>query len=1005
MIKQVRANYAAPVIEKEIRDYWDSTDAYHKTKDLRANGERFYFVDGPPYTSGHVHMGTALNKTIKDILLRYWRMCGFNVRDQPGFDMHGLPIEVQVEKKINVPGRVNKDGKPDEVGVRSKKEIEDIIGIDNFVSTCKQHALTLQADMTEEFKELGVWMDWEHPYQTIKNEYIESAWWTIQKADERGLLDESSRVVTWCPRCETALAEAEIEYWDETDPSVMVKFPLVDDPTTSLLIWTTTPWTLPANLMVAAHPDMTYVKAVFSDGENCDKIICMESQAEYVMKKGGFSSFTVLEKYKGKDMVGMAYRPPFDIDPKFLRESEYLYKVVNADYVEQDNTGLVHTAPGFGPDDYDTGKRYGVAPFCPVGESGRYTEEFPMMEGRKVKTVNEDIIKILDEKGLLLNSEKIKHRYGHCWRCKTPIIYRNTRQWFLSVPKVKEKMLSEIDRVKWVPDWAGSTREKNWVDGARDWCISRQRYWGIPIPVWECKCGEKKVIGQVTELKDGDGYTDSMDLHRPWIDNVTFKCPKCGGVMRRVPDILDVWFDSGVAAWASIGYPAKKEEFEKWWPCRFIVEAHDQTRGWFYSQLGAGVMSFDRAPYDEVMMHAWMLDTKGQKMSKSLGNVVEPKEVASEFGADAMRLYSVRANAPWDDTCFQWDTKKNPPMKEGPKNAWKVLNTFWNVVKFASMYMEIDDFDYKKYDPEWMKLYFRFEDRWMFSRTEKMKAAVTEGIESRELHKAARAIEDYIMEDLSKWYVKLVRDRSWTEDNDSQMDKLASYCTLYYSIMQTALVMSPFTPHLSEEIYQHMGGEKVSVHMEDWPKVNVSYMHNDIESNMAVIQELVEDIATERAKMGSNLRWPLKQVFICGKDKAANKAVEMFEDVLKQQGNIKNIVYITADKMPRDKEPCSYSGGQMVIDFDVTPEIEAEGYARELIRRIQQMRKDMKLNVEQFIDIRVNAEDYLVKLFSTWKDFISNEVRAKSIEFTDAEEGMKSWDITGKDVRILVKPL
>ena len=1006
MIKQVRANYTAPLIEKEIRDYWDSTDAYHKTKELRENGGRFYFVDGPPYTSGHVHMGTALNKTIKDILLRYWRMNGFNVRDQPGFDMHGLPIEVQVEKKITVPGRVNKDGKPDEVGVRSKKEIEDIIGIDNFVNTCKQHALTLQGDMTEEFKELGVWMDWDHPYQTIKNEYIESAWWTIQRAEGRGLLDSSSRVVTWCPRCETALAEAEIEYWDETDPSVMVKFPLVDDLNTSLLIWTTTPWTLPANLMVAAHPDMTYVKAVFSgEDDRHEKIICMESQAEYVMKKGGFTSFTVLEKYKGKDMVGMAYKPPFEIDPKYLRQSEYLFKVVNADYVEQDNTGLVHTAPGFGPDDYDTGKRYGVAPFCPVGESGRYTEEFPLMEGRKVKTVNEDIIKILDEKGLLLNSEKIKHRYGHCWRCKTPIIYRNTRQWFLSVPKVKETMLNEIDRVKWVPDWAGSTREKNWVDGARDWCISRQRYWGIPIPVWECKCGERKVIGQATELKDGDGYTDGMDLHRPWIDNVTFKCPKCGGVMRRVPDILDVWFDSGVAAWASLGYPSRKEEFDKWWPCRFIVEAHDQTRGWFYSQLGAGVMSFDRAPYDEVMMHAWMLDTKGQKMSKSLGNVVEPKEVASEFGADAMRLYSVRANAPWDDTCFQWDTKKNPPMKEGPKNAWKVLNTFWNVVKFASMYMEIDEFDYKKYDPAEMKLYFRFEDRWMFSRTEKMKAAVTEGIESRELHKAARAIEDYIMEDLSKWYVKLVRDRSWTEDRDSQVDKLASYCTLYYAIMQTAIVMSPFTPHLSEEIYQHMGGEKTSVHMEDWPKTNVSYIHNDIESNMAVIQELVEDIATERAKMGSKLRWPLKQIYICGKDKAANKAVEMFEDVLKQQGNVKNIVYITADKMPRDKEPCSYSGGQMVIDFDVTPEIEAEGYARELIRRIQQMRKDMKLNVEQYIDIRVNADDYLVKLFSTWKDFIAGEVRAKSIEFTGAEEGMKSWDITGKDVKILVTPL
>ena len=1001
MIKQVRSNYDAPTIEREIQESWEAEDAYHKTKELRSTGERFYFVDGPPYTSGHVHMGTALNKTIKDILLRYWRMNGLNVRDQPGFDMHGLPIEVMVEKDIRVPGRTGRDGKPDEVGVRSKKEIEEIIGIDNFVRTCRERALSLHASMTDEFKQLGAWMDWEHPYQTIKGEYMESAWWTIKRADENGLLDSSSRVVTWCPRCETALAEAEIEYWDETDPSVMVRFPLTDGSGTSLLIWTTTPWTLPSNMAVAAHPDFDYAKIKLTGKDGEDTVICLESQAEYVTKKGGFDKFEVLERFKGKDMVGMAYLPPFDISPDFMKRTDYTFKVVNADYVEKDNTGLVHTAPGFGPDDYETGKRYGLSVFCPVDGAGRFTEAFPMMEGRKVRTVNDDVMRYLDEKGVLFNKEKIKHRYGHCWRCKTPIIYRNTRQWFVTVPKIKEKMLAEIDRVKWVPEWAGSTRERNWVEGARDWCISRQRYWGIPIPVWECACGERKVIGQVSELKDGDGYTEGMDIHRPWIDNVTFKCPKCGRTMHRVPDILDVWFDSGVAAWASLGYPARRDEYDTWWPPRFIVEAHDQTRGWFYSQLGAGVMSMDKAPYDEVMMHAWMLDPKGQKMSKSQGNTVEPKEVISEFGADALRLYSVRANAPWEDTCFQWDTRKNPPLKEGPKNAWKVLNTYWNVVKFATMYMEIDDFDPSAHPLKEMDPHLRGEDRWMLSRTEKMKASIKEGIESRELHKAARALEYYIMEDLSKWYVKLIRDRSWSEDEGS-MDKLASYCTLHYAIMQTAIAMAPFTPHIAEEVYRHMDGKLLTVHMEDWPEADRSLIRDDIEEAMSEVQELVEIIATERAKMGSKLRWPLKQVMICGGD-----SVRMFEDVLKQQGNVKDIAYITADRMPRDKEPCSFNGGQIVIDFDVTPEIEAEGYARELIRRIQQMRKDMKLDVERFVDIRVSADDYLAKLFDSWKDFISKEVRAESLEIASEATGdeVKTWDITGKEVTIGIRPL
>lgn len=980
MIKQIRPNYDAKSIEKDIQKYWKETDAYRKTKELRANGENFYFVDGPPYTTGAIHLGTAMNKTVKDILIRYWRMCGYNVRDQPGFDMHGLPIEVKVEKNI---------------GVHSKKDIEEL-GIDKFVNTCREFALGLHADMTEQFKQLGVWMDWDHPYQTIRLDYIESAWWTLQKAHEKNLLKPASRVVTWCPRCETALAEAEIEYWDETDPSVMVRFPLKDG-TGSLLIWTTTPWTLAANMAVAVHPDFQYAKVRMSGAKGSEDVIILEEQAEYVMQKGGYESYEVIERMTGKDLEGTPYVPPFDVPA--APASEWTWKVVTADYVEKDNTGLVHTAPGHGPDDYETGKRYGIAPFCPVSEAGRYTDEFPQMAGKKVKTVADEVIKDLDSRGLMYNVSKIKHRYGHCWRCKSPIIYRNTRQWFVTIPDVKDEMLEEIDRVKWVPSWAGATRERNWVEGARDWCISRQRYWGIPMPVWECSCGARKVVGQYDELKEGEGYTEGMDTHRPWIDGVTFKCPECGGTMHRVPDVLDVWFDSGVASWADLGYPKNKEEFNKWWPPRFIVEAHDQTRGWFYSQLGAGVISFDRAPYDEVMMHGWVLDPKGQKMSKSLGNVIEPLEIIDQVGADSLRFYLIKSNAPWEDTAFQ---------KDGPKNARKILNTYWNVVNFASTYMLIDGYDPDAHSLPEVSPYLRDEDRWMISRTEKMKKAAKEFLETRELHKLARVMDEYITEDLSRWYVCLVRDRSWSEDSDMEKDKEASYFTLNYAIMATALVLAPIAPHIAEEVYQHMGGKLQSVHMENWPVADEALIDEDIEHSTRLVQNIVDVVAAERAKMGSKLRWPLLRILVRGNDADINRAVKRFDGVLRDQANVKEVLYLGKDEIPSSgaMEPVEFDEGALFIDFSVTPEIEAEGYARELIRRIQQMRKDLKLNVEQFVDCQVKTEDRLVELFETWRDHISNEVRAKTLVFTDDPKGaeVKSWDVTGKEIVIGISP-
>ncbi len=554
--------------------------------------------------------------------------------------------------------------------------------------------------------------------------------------------------------------------------------------------------------------------------------------------------------------------------------------------------------------------------------------------------------------------------------------------------------MKEIDRVKWTPDWAGASREKNWVEGARDWCVSRQRYWGIPLPVWECGCGEKKVVGQYSELRDGDGYTEGMDTHRPWIDKVTFKCPRCGKTMHRIPDVMDVWFDSGVASWADLGYPAKKDEFEKWWPPKFIVEAHDQTRGWFYTQLAAGVVSFDRAPYDEVMMHGWMLDSKGRKMSKSLGNVVTPEEVIAEYGADALRYYMIMVNAPWEDTAFQ---------KTGPKDAWKVLNTLWNVVNFAAMYMSMDGYEPSQHTLGSVKADMRDEDLWMLSRTEKMKKAVTDGIESKELQKVARALTDYIMEDLSRWYLHLIRDRSW--DEESTADKTASYFMLHRAIMSAAIALAPVCPHISEKVYRAMGGEKLSVHMEDWQKADLSLCDEKIEHSMRLIQNIIEIVATERGKMGSKLRWPLKAVYIRGKDADVNAAVKVFDAVLAQQGNIKTVDYLPEGGEvigKSDVEPVPFSEGELFIDFEVTPEIEAEGYARELIRRIQQMRKDMKLNVDEYINVDVKAEARLTDLFRTWQDHIAAEVRAKQIEYTDSPAGdsVKDWDITGKNVTI-----
>ena len=1047
MIKQVQANYNPAELEKRVREYWIETNAYKKTKELRASGPEYYFVDGPPYTTGSIHLGTSWNKTLKDTYIRYRRMQRYNVRDQPGYDMHGLPIEVKVEQSI---------------GVKTKKEIEEY-GIDRFVSTCKSFAMDFQKRMTEQFKELGIWMDWETPYLTISSQYVEAAWWTLKRAYDKGLLAPSNRVLSWCPRCETALAEAEIEYRDEKDPSIYVRFPLKEEESTSLLIWTTTPWTLPGNLAVAAHPDFRYAKVRYTGAGGREIVIVLESLVEQIGELGGYDGYEVMDLIEGDDLIGMEYMTPFLNDIEYQRQAtgKWVHRIIPSSTVAAENTGLVHIAPGHGPEDFEIGKEFGLEPFCPVDETGRFTKDLPpRYAGMSVKEANKHIIEELKERQLMYSIGTLVHRYGHCWRCDSGIIYRNTTQWFLKITQIKNLMLEEIDKIRWTPDWAGSSREYDWTVHARDWCISRQRYWGIPLPVWSCQCGETKVVGSTTELEHGDGYRKDMELHRPWIDAVTFKCPHCGKQMKRVPDVLDVWFDSGVASWAQLGFPKSRAEFDKWWPCKWITEAHDQTRGWFYSQLAAGCIAFDRAPYEAVLMHGWILDPNGQPMSKSRGNVIEPEKVIKDYGADALRFYFMRTNAPWEDTSFQW---------EGVKNARKTLNILWNVVNFATTYMSIDAFDPEAVSLESIRPSMRPEDRWMISRTEKMKNEVAKHLNSYELHKACRIMEDFILEDLSRWYVRLIRDRMWSEKGD--LDKLAAYKVLHESLASLTRVLAPFCPHLAEEIFQHIEGGLESVHMLDWPVADTTKLDERLEQSMATVQELVNLVTKERQARNIKLRWPMKRVVVRAANNDSMEVMKQLESVIHSQANVKLIEYVppgqewaevvlTAEpnpnaigkvyrqwsskiavllksrpakqirdciekgsyslgiegqmikiepnmvtfksSLPANVVGVQFSSGDLYMDFEITQEIEAEGFARELIRRIQQTRKDVKLNVEEYVRAEVQAPAKLVEYFKVWREHIMSETRCRQLEFVETVKGdhTASWEVEGEKLHV-----
>ncbi len=1015
----IPAKYSPKDIEAEIFKFWDDNRIYEKVK--AKEGKKFYFVDGPPYTTGRIHLGTAWNKVIKDTILRYKRMTGFSPTDTPGWDMHGLPIEVKVEQ---------------ELGFKTKRDIEKY-GIAEFVQKCMEYALRNKDAMTEQFKMLGVWMDWENPYMTIKAEYMNAAWWTIRIAYEKGLLERKKMVVNWCPRCETALADAEVEYWDEEDPSIYVKFPVKNEPNTYIVIWTTTPWTLPANMAVAVHPSLEYVKIKALKDDRIEYLILAKELAESVLAKGDYKLWEIVETYLGEDLVGLEYEHP--LSDEVPLQKKWRHAVYIADFVTAENTGCVHIAPGHGLEDYELGVKEGLEIFNPVDDRGVYTEEGGKYAGMFVKDANDEIIEDLYRKELLLAEEKIVHRYGHCWRCKSPIIYRSTEQWFLKISKLKTLMLEEIDKVRWVPEWAGSARFKDWVSNAKDWCISRQRYWGIPLPIWICeKCGEMKVVGSINEVP----WESDLDLHRPKIDEVVFKC-KCGGDMKRVPDVFDVWFDSGVASWGSLAYPLEADEFEKLWPADFITEGHDQTRGWFYSQLGASVICFSKAPYKTVLMHGFTLDEYGRKMSKSLGNVVEPEEVVEQIGVDGFRLY-VLTSAPWEDLRFSWDEARN---------INRMLNIVWNAVRFAYTYMSIDKFKTKGLRGADLKV----EDKWILSRLESFNKEAYDAMENYQLHRVVRKFFDFFVEDFSRWYIQLIRPRVW-EEKDSP-SKLAAYETIFKVIDKAFRIIAPFAPFLSEWIYRHVISEfkdcKESIFLESFPPPREEFIDLELEKNMEIVREIVEAASNARQKARRKLRWPLRKLIIETRDEGVKSAVKKMESIIKMQSNVKSIeivnefekelvlkpnykvigpllkarakdfveyvktlkevpetinfeglelkgseAIIAEYKVPEGYEYAEFSRGIVYIYKELDDELRKEAYAREIIRRIQEMRKEMDLDVEEFIESYVEMDS---KLIEGWEEYIKSETRSIKLEFGETTGYTKEWDIEGMKIKIGIK--
>ncbi|HKZ45475.1 MAG TPA: isoleucine--tRNA ligase, partial [archaeon] len=900
--------------EDKTIQFWNKEKIYEKSKDLRKNKKKFYFLDGPPYATGYIHVGTAFNKVLKDCHIRFFRMFGFNVWDQPGYDTHGVPIENKVEKKL---------------GFKTKKDIEKF-GIENFIKECKKFATEFIDVMGSQFSNLGVWMDWKKPYLTLDNDYIEGAWFTFKKAFEKGFLYKGNYPVHICPHCETAVAYNEIEYAKITDTSIYVKFKVKRKSNEYVLIWTTTPWTLPANTGVMAKPDAEYVKVKTGD----DILILAKQLLDTVFKKVGIIDYEILGLMTGKQLEGLEYEHPLSGIFTFQKKLKNAHRVVLSDQFVtlEEGTGLVHTAPGHGQEDYKVGLETGLPAVSPVRMDGTFDDNCGKYSNVFVKDADQKIIEELRSRGLLFHEEKITHDYPLCWRCDSPLLLISIPQWFFKVTAIRERLLEENKKVKWVPDWAGQ-RFQNWLENLGDWPISRQRYWGIPLPIWVCeKCDKIKVVDSRKELPK-----IPKDFHRPYIDEIFLKC-ECGGKMKRVPEVLDVWFDSGVASWASLGYPNNKTLFKKLWPADFILEGPDQIRGWWNSLIITSMMTFDKAPFKSVLFHGFVMDAHGKQMSKSRGNVVTPEEVIEKYGRDVLRFYYL-SSAPWDDYYFKWQD-----VEDIAKSFLVIRNTFNFVKTYVPKYSKP-----KKLEKE---------DRWVLSMLNSLIDNCTKNNTNLLAYRSAQEIKDFILNDFSRWYIKIIRDRVWPDY--TEQDKQAAFYTLLEITETLSRLLAPFNPFLSEQVYQEIvkplkGGLK-SVHMCDWPEPNKRLVDKKLEESMEIVKKIFESCASARNQAKIKLRWPVKQILVFTKNKNVDLAVKQLNDVLSRMCNSKSVSTVKAE--PKGEFSfADFEFGKVFVDRKLDKNLLEQSLIRELVRQIQDMRKKSGLQVKDRISLTLNSSE------------------------------------------------
>jgi len=1035
------------LLEEEILELWDREKTFERSVDQREGCDKFIFIEGPPTANGLPHPGHILTRVVKDLVLRYKTMCGFHVQRKAGWDTHGLPVEIEVEK---------------ELGLSSKHEVEKY-GIERFNQRCKDSVFKYEKEWVNATKRVGFWIDMDDPYITFDNGYIESVWWSLREIWDKGLLYKGHKVVPFCPRCETALSTHEVAqgYQDLEETSIYVKFRVKQESSSPvyLLAWTTTPWTLLGNIALAVHPSETYVRVKQKQAE--EVLIIAEARLD-LLEGDVDGEYEILERFTGEDMedLNLEYEPLFRFAKieggwggggggcEEVGDDVQVHKVITADFVTlEEGTGIVHIAPAFGEVDYEVCRQKKLGFSQPVRSDGRFTADVPPLEGIFVKDADRLIIEMLKQDGKLYKEAMYLHSYPFCWRCDSPLLYYARESWFIAMETLRDKLLANNEKINWYPSHLKYGRFGDFLRDIKDWALSRERFWGTPLNIWICQntgCGQRYCVGSVAELRERakTPFDREIDLHRPYIDDVILRCDECGGDMHRVEDVIDCWYDSGSAPFAQWHYPFEEEiDFRENFPAHFITEAIDQTRGWFYSLLGVSTAIFDRPAYLNVLSLGHILDEKGVKMSKRKGNVVEMNELfetgrrrrsgtgsgTGTGSADALRWYLFTTSPVTEDIRFSVEA-----IREKQK---KFLNTLWNSYFFFVTYANIDEFNPGRNGngngigisiPVAQR---NLIDRWLISRLNRLNRDVVDALERFEIHIAARKIEEFVIDELSNWYIRRSRRRFWiTEEN---FDKDCAYLTLYEVIVSVCKLLAPFLPFVSEHIYQNLvrgaivtdSEERLeSVHLCDYPSPDESVIEPELEEAMELISKLVEAGRRMRSDAGIKIRQPLKEVLvICSCSKEKRERTESLAEILKEELNVHEVRF---DEVPDERALSNYKramvgvndgdGTYLFLDCSPCKNLIEEGLVRDIVRRIQGMRKELDLEYTEKIELIYACDDEVKEAIVNFSDYICTETLAVCIEEKkngdeaededgDEEVYWKTWKIGGKVVRLAIK--